>query len=216
MIKLTKLGEPTILNENKANWTEVLMRKERNGETPTDAEKSRYRHPQIKQVLIEETHGKCAYCESYILHTSFGDVEHIHPKSKDMSNSFCWENLTLACDRCNTLKGSTEGLVDPYADDPERNFEFLGPAVMPYPTEEKAILTERCLRLNRLQLIERRQEKIKYLSDQLLILNSTTNPALRDILKRDLEDNETASNQEFAATARSFLKLMLPKVLGGI
>lgn len=212
MIKLNKVAEPQILTNNEAHWTKVVADKLAKGEEPTDAEKSKYRHPEIKVALITETSGKCAYCESKILHIAFGDVEHIEPKSKTVQNLFKWNNLTLACDRCNTYKSNVEQLFDPYAEDPADAFEFLGPMVVPHPSHSTAVLTERVLRLNRAELRERRVEKIKYLADQLLILKEAKNDDLRRVLQQDLVENELADSQEFAAIARSFLKIMLPKV----
>ena len=81
MIKLSKTEEPQILLDNGPNWTKVIVDKIAVGETPTDTEKTRYRHPDIKAALVAETNGKCAYCESKVLHIHHGDVEHIYPKS---------------------------------------------------------------------------------------------------------------------------------------
>src|SRR5437660_11067609 len=106
MIKLSKTDEPAVLIERKADWTRTLVEKGARGEEPSDGEKNRYRHPDIKQALIAETHGKCAYCESKLLHITYGDVEHIVPKSAKIELSFQWKNLTLACDRCNTNKNA--------------------------------------------------------------------------------------------------------------
>ncbi|MBT2246974.1 HNH endonuclease [Sphingobium sp. BHU LFT2] len=213
MIALTKADEPQILTHNESAWTAVVVSKIAAGVEPTDTEKSRYRHADIKAALIVETSGKCAYCESKLLHVAFGDVEHIHPKSKAVANLFKWGNLTLACDRCNTYKGDAEGVIDPYAGDPEPRFTILGPMIMPDPSDVDALYTERKLRLNRPDLLERRAEKIKYLMDQVLILQNAKTAALRDVLADDLRNNETSADQEFAATARTFVATVLPTVL---
>ena len=212
MIKIEKIEIPEILKNNEACWTSVVVNKIESGEEPTDTEKSRYRHPKIKEALIKETHGKCAYCESKLLHVTYGDVEHIHPKSQDARNLFKWSNLTLACDKCNTGKGILRCVVDPYHDEIESSFKFLGPVVVPLPSNTSAIITERSLVLNRMELIERRADKIKYLSDQILLISNTKNPELREVLRNDLIINETASHQEFAATARSFIEAMINNI----
>jgi uncharacterized protein (TIGR02646 family) len=212
MIKLKKTSAPKILVDKEATWTKTIVDRISKGEKPTETERTRYRHPDIKKALISETFGKCAYCESKLLHIAYGDIEHIHPKSEDANNIFKWENLTLACDRCNTEKGIIRSIVDPYINEPSNFFEFLGPMVIPDPKNEIAVVTERSLKLNRLELMERRSDKIKYLASQLLILSHTKNQELKDVLRKDLLLNETSESQEFAATARSFLKTMIGKV----
>src|ERR1700677_4060556 len=101
MIKLSKLDEPPILAKNAIKWTKVLLDTVAAGKIPTETERPRYRHPQIKDTLVRETHGKCAYCESKLRHIHHGDVEHIMPKSLDLGKIVQWDNLTLACEKCN-------------------------------------------------------------------------------------------------------------------
>ncbi|MEQ1829786.1 MAG: HNH endonuclease, partial [Pirellula sp.] len=47
-----------------------------------------------------ETADKCAYCESKVTHVTFGDIEHIVPKS------IGGKQTTLTCGRCNNDQGS--------------------------------------------------------------------------------------------------------------
>ena len=124
MIELKKGQEPGVLARKSSLWTRVIVQKIEAGEEPTKTEKSRYNHPDIKNALIAETHGKCAYCESKFRHISYGDIEHVVPKSEDPSKWFNWENLTVACDVCNTNKSSApvdgETFIDPYCVNPVR------------------------------------------------------------------------------------------------
>lgn len=210
MIKLNKTEEPDILKDNGAIWLKALTDAEAAGIKPTEAEKGRYRHRDIKAALVKETHGKCAYCESKVLATGYGDVEHVIPKVTDVNETFRWANLTLACDRCNTNKGTVEGLVDPYIEEPAQLFHFLGPMVVADPESEKARLTERVLSLNRPALFEKRVQKIGYLHSQIVVLKATRDPHLRAVLETDLRMNEIAAHQEFAAVARNFLATVFP------
>src|SRR3954469_25335779 len=98
MIKLEKTERPQVLTDNADDWTAVLLEKQAQGEEPTTSEKTKYRHRDIKAALLNETHGKCAYCESKLRHITYGDVEHIVPKSLALAKIFDWANLTLACD----------------------------------------------------------------------------------------------------------------------
>jgi uncharacterized protein (TIGR02646 family) len=203
------MDKPAILVEKQEEWTKTLLDKARAGEEPSQTERSRYRHADIKNALIAETFGKCAYCESYLLHIAFGDVEHIHPKSKSIDNLLRWENLTLACDKCNTFKGQSEDIIDPYYDEPAEYFAFCGPMIVALPASERGLYSERTLQLNRLELVERRMERIKNLRDQLMILVNAKDDKLRNVLRTDMLKNETGMNKEFTAISRSFIASMI-------
>lgn len=91
-----------------------------------------YREDDVKVALVESHFGKCAYCETYILHISHGDVEHFRPKSEYSSDpgedtaqgyfwlAYDWDNLFLACPICNetfkhtyfALMPEVEGLLE--------------------------------------------------------------------------------------------------------
>lgn len=205
MIKLRKEPEPKILTASGAVWLKVLQDKVSAGETPTDIEKSRYRHPEIKAALTAETHGKCAYCESHILHIAYGDVDHIAPKSLKLADTFRWDNLTLACDVCNTYKKDRSDLIDPYNDDPAEFFRFLGPMVYAHPGNGKGVVTAKQLRLNRPYLIESRLRRLDAITSILSTIEATDDPSVRAVLIEDLLDNEAADQGEYAAVVRSFL-----------
>ncbi|PTX61615.1 uncharacterized protein (TIGR02646 family) [Kordia periserrulae] len=73
-----------------------------------------YSHADVKEALIKMGKGKCAYCESDILATYVGDIEHFRPKGeieelKPTGNSkpgyywlaADWDNLLFSCRNCN-------------------------------------------------------------------------------------------------------------------
>jgi uncharacterized protein (TIGR02646 family) len=215
MIKLEKGIEPEILTQNAATWTQAVVVKLNNGEAPTKTEKGRYNHPNIKQALIAETHGKCAYCESKLRHISYGDIEHVVPKSSDPSKWFSWPNLTLACDICNTNKSTThvdnETFIDPYAVDPEQHFWHIGALMHPQPGCDSAALTERLLELNRSELLERRTGRLKSLLKMLDVIERCGDQNLKKILWDDF-CNESKSDQEYAAMARSVTEMAKTKL----
>lgn len=85
------------------------------------SEYSYYSDATVKRQLIQTHHGKCAFCESFIMSTDYGDVEHYRPKAEvTQANpenmlleqkvpehpgyfwlSQTWENLFLSCKSCN-------------------------------------------------------------------------------------------------------------------
>ena len=212
MIKIVKGETPKILSENWVAWTEALQKKKAEGLEPTDTEKSRYRNPDIKKALIKETYGKCAYCESKLLHIAYGDIEHIMPKSKDIDKIFKWENLTLACDICNTNKGNVEDLIDPYIEDPETLIKFVGPLLLPALGSQKAWTTKQILDLNRIELVEKRKEKIENLYAHIKIFYEVGDKKQRQILKENFVKNEALAEKEFAAMARHFIRIELERI----
>lgn len=216
MIRLTKGPEPAVLRDNSAEWLKVLQDKIDAGEVPTDAEKSRYRHRDIKAALVVETHGKCAYCESRLLHIAYGDVEHISPKSFRLVDTFRWDNLTLACDVCNTNKKNVLNVVDPYVDDPNEFFRFLGPAIYTRSDDNRGILTVKQLKLNRPDLLAHRSRRLEAIANLILLIRETTDLQVRSVLIDDLFSNEASDENEYAAFVRSFLAAVAPDLQDAI
>jgi uncharacterized protein (TIGR02646 family) len=201
MIKLEKSPIPEILKANAAAWTKAVLEKLKLSIELGNSEKNKYNHPSIKEALVQETHGKCAYCESKILHITYGDIEHITPKKINPELWFDWENLTLACDICNTKKSSKEHIIDPYENDPASRVLFIGSTVWPAPGDEMSKHTIEELGLNREALIAKRQEKIESLMLQLEVIAKTNHPPLVETLKRDFK-LELTNDKEFAGLAR--------------
>ncbi|WP_230134550.1 hypothetical protein [Peribacillus frigoritolerans] len=74
-----------------------------------------YRHTSLKKVLAKSFNGKCAYCESYIIHIRAMEIEHYRPKKAININNklvypgYYWLaadflNLLPACPACNQLR----------------------------------------------------------------------------------------------------------------
>lgn len=63
---------------------------------------SRYKTSDIKDALNDIYHGKCAFCEQKIEQSQ---VEHYRPKSIYHWLVYSWDNLILACGKCNQGKG---------------------------------------------------------------------------------------------------------------
>lgn len=206
---LNKTTKPAILTEKAEEWTTTLLDVLERGEKPSDALKGRYRHPEIKNALIAETDGKCAYCESKIRHVSPGDIEHIIPKSRVPSEAYNWQNLTLACSECNNRKGDhysedDEGLVDPYADDPAQYFLFFKEVISPRPDRPRAMITEQVINLSRNELIERRRERMQFL-DGIVSAYSFAAETVKPVILINLRQH-LASDREYVSTSRAYIE----------
>ncbi len=62
-----------------------------------------------KDLLKEESHGKCAFCESPTSASYYGDVEHFRPKQRQMYwwLAYCLDNYVYSCRICNGAKSDT-------------------------------------------------------------------------------------------------------------
>lgn len=98
-------------------------------------------------------------------------------------------------------------MVDPYAVDPAKHFIVHGPVVTAFPGDDLALTTERLLDLNRSELLGRRMEKLEALRRHREVIARTLDPALVALLERDF-DAELGDEREYAATARSFARVV--------
>ena len=194
MIKLTKTAKPNILLQNAQKWTEEYLTCLQNHQVPSDTIINRYKHPDIKAALEAETHGKCAYCESKIMHVEYGDSEHILPKNKDARPDLYveWDNLTLACTLCNrdgkkAYYDPNAPLVNPYTDNIDDYFNFVGYII--HPKNKKGTLTIDTIKLNRLALAERRKSLLEKISKIFDIWNALPNSdKVKNVLHTMLKD----------------------------
>lgn len=209
MIGLKKLGEPSVLKDNKAQWTQEYV-DAKAADNVSDAIKYRYRHPEIKVQIRAETSDKCAYCESKVTHTYPGDIEHIVPHSIFHNLIVEWSNLTLACGECNRRKrdyfSNEEPLINPYIDNPEEHLYVVGTLIFGKPGNSKGRFAELRLELNRGELIERRFERIKSLRNLAEGYANQPAGALKELLRRELL-KEIESDREYAFISRAFLKV---------
>ena len=206
MIRLSDGPPPQVLVENGDAWTDeyVNWRVNRAGTEPR-----RYAHPEIRSALEAETVSKCAYCEGRIKDVAYTNIEHKLPKSKFPELVCDWENLTIACPKCNTNKGDYDlpecPLLDPYVDDVEEDVAFGGPfAVARGGARAKATIAQ--LDLNRKDLVFARTEALEKLVLLLdLVERSAVEPAFLPSLWVDI-DKVTAEAGEFASACRYFLE----------
>jgi hypothetical protein len=210
MIALDKGPIPVILDEHWVEWRDEYLEAKANN-TLTNAIRFRYRHADIKTAIVEETHNKCAYCESKVTHVHPGETEHILPISERPDLIVTWINLTLACTECNRRKSNyyepDEPLVNPYDDDPSAHLMFIGVIVL--PKGDKGRRTWHLLELTkRMALMEQKKEKLEKMNLLLERYLALPESATKSFLKDELLA-ETASHSEYAATARSFLSTAL-------
>lgn len=203
MRNIQKLTEPEILASNKESWLHDYLE-----DKDSATKKYRYRHPEIKQRLKDESGTKCVYCESKIGHNTPGDIEHKVPSSKDETLHFTWSNLAIACTECNRRKNDyyEEGneFLDPHSDDVEAMLEHHGPLVMWTTGEHRAEISVRILQLNnesRKDLIVRKSQAIMEFNDMIERYSTTGNSTLKKVLYLEIHDRVLA-DKEYSAMLR--------------
>lgn len=212
MIMIRKLEKPDILVRNAEKWTKEYCSCLNAGQKPSNTIQTRYNEPSIKARLIEETHGKCAYCESKITHIAYGDIDHILPKNKGACPELYveWENLTLACELCNR-SGKRDYynpellLINPYVDNPEEHFMDLGEFIISISGDDRARITNDILKLNRTELIERRKERIDLVAALLELWAREQNTCRKNTLEQQLHE-QYSEEKEFSSTIKAYLK----------
>ncbi|HLP61522.1 MAG TPA: hypothetical protein VK186_21955 [Candidatus Deferrimicrobium sp.] len=124
---------------------------------------------QLKEHLFELFHGKCAYCESKLLHVASGEVEHYRPKRQVSENpghpGYYWlaydvDNLLPCCEKCNRTRGKQNHfpvkvshayspeelhkeeplLLNPYFHQPSEHLKFI-PGTMGNGKDDKVLGT---------------------------------------------------------------------------
>jgi hypothetical protein len=189
MRNIPKLGVPEVLVQKRDEWDAAVR------SNPSEYNKTRYRHADIKSRLVDETGGKCVYCESKIGHNCPGDIEHKAPKSKRLDLIFDWGNLTIACNECNRRKleyyDDACMFLDPNTDDVESMVTHVGPFVFHLPGETRSELTVRLLELDRFDgrsaLVARKLESLENVRNLVDRIATASHPLLKQILSEDLE-----------------------------
>jgi uncharacterized protein (TIGR02646 family) len=208
MIRLTKAAPPAVLTSNKERWTIEFFAFQRGDDGIAAEAARRYAHQDIRDALRDETSGKCAYCEAHIEHVDYSHIEHILPKSRRPEMVCEWENLTLACSRCNVNKGDYYDLVcmlvDPYQDEIGSHLVFAGPLVA-HRSPDRGRVTISKIGLNRSELMAKRKEAIENVQRVLDLLDVADEGPVKQALEGELAEL-TCPQAEFSATTRAFVR----------
>jgi hypothetical protein len=109
MRNVKRIGKPVSLQRNAAKWTAELLAAI--GKSRKRAKKvpkkfyDRYQCDDVRDALNSMYKGLCCYCEARIATVSYEHIEHRRPKQKYPKHAFRWDNMHLACSRCNSHKG---------------------------------------------------------------------------------------------------------------
>lgn len=214
MIRVYSSPKPDILAKKEGAWKLAI----RSATTQTARAKAqnKYRHQKIKAALEQHFHGKCAYCESRITHVDYPHIEHFKPKSWPQFYELAvdWDNLLLACGRCNGTENKgvkfptaaeNGPLVNPKAEEPGEHlgFDFDGNTKLAnvLGLTPRGDTTRNVLGLNRPDLVKQRSDFVK----KLWVIGHRYHfdEAARVIIEEAI--NEKAEYSAFARALKSYL-----------
>ncbi|MHB9026598.1 MAG: HNH endonuclease [Armatimonadota bacterium] len=128
MKNVTREIKPESLIQNADEWKRLVLENKDNGKEIPPALIEKYKQTDVKESLTrmysDEDGCYCCYCEAQIDDVDYPHIEHRKPKSKFPECAFDWDNLHLACPKCNIHKGNQwdeeneilDATVDPIKD----------------------------------------------------------------------------------------------------
>ncbi|WP_083773663.1 HNH endonuclease signature motif containing protein [Paenarthrobacter aurescens] len=204
MIEIQKQEMPAWIVRNQSEKTAEYIA------APPAKKPSPWRAPEVVDSLKRECAKKCIYCESIIDDVSYSAVEHIRPKSLFEDLVLAWDNLGLACPRCNTNKGDywTEDpglrLLDPYRDVISEHLEFRGPLTVAKLGSSRGENTLRRLKLHsREDLLISRLRRIEELHTRLAMWHQEHDSGRKELYAEDVAA-AIAPDREFSALLRAY------------
>lgn len=160
MRKLTKGPRPSVLSTSGDRLRDEYLEATREGQSSTPKP---WQHPEIRRGLEDETNSRCVYCDSEIRSVAFPNIEHYRPRARFPELVVEWDNLTLACPRCNNAKRAKWNdelpFVNPFFEEPEDHIVFVGPiAKGKSPRGEYTVLE---IDLNAFEVVQARDQQIE-------------------------------------------------------
>lgn len=205
-----KRGEiPKILKEYGCSWTDELQAQLRLYGIISNVPKkyiNHYKHPDIKDALIDMYGHFCCYCQSPIGKQTYEHIEHLKPKSLFPDECFEWSNLHLSCQICNVSYKKDKWDVDAPILSPTLDIieDYLTvnlntAEIIAIDGNKRALTTINHTGLNREGLIEARLKLIVYMKK---LMEIGQGEQLRELLEMQVE---TAGHK---IVCQSFLKLL--------
>ncbi|MBP3043665.1 HNH endonuclease [Arthrobacter jiangjiafuii] len=202
MRSLQKSQEPEVLARNRTSWTESYVEAARSKRTPI----AYWRRRPIPEVLLAETDRRCAYCDSHVIHVAQPHIEHYRPRKSYPELVVAWDNLTVACPRCNALKldnfSEKLPLVNPFIDDPMDHFIFYGDMVFA-PESLRGEYTIQILGLNREDIVSMRKQRMLNM-ERLVASWRKAPPVLRNGILSEI--HVQFESGEYEASVRTMLQ----------
>jgi len=108
MRNVKRRKKPMSLQRNGSRWKRELLAELSAAccekRKPKQSFYDRYQQDDIRKAIHKMYNGLCCYCETRVKPSGYEHIEHRKPKKKFPESTFDWENLHLACPRCNVKK----------------------------------------------------------------------------------------------------------------
>ena len=146
MRNVTRSAIPTSLAANGTKWRDELLQWIQSNPTVKvpNALVKHYAQDDVREALRKMYRDQCCYCEGRITDVSFDHIEHRRPKSKFRDRVFDWDNLHLACPKCNLKKSDkwskTAPILDAVGDRPIEDhltYEFGNTGLLRWPESRR-------------------------------------------------------------------------------
>lgn len=208
---MIRLSRPSLsdaaTNRLVARRDELLQLLADNAEIPSRLLRYYRTATEIKPALRSASSGKCIYCESFVGHVYFGDVEHILPSHHFPELRLTYENLGYSCAVCNNNKldhfDPASPLIDPFKEDPLEHIDARGPSLRPLTTKGDATIT--VLDLNRPDLLVRRHESFAQIDRLVSAYQSETSNGKKAVLATQLR-REWDASKEFSMVRQNHIR----------
>jgi len=201
MRTLHKQAPPASLVENQAAWTQRYKEAVDAGHPPPAV----WATTPIREGLRAETQERCAYCDAAISHIAFDHIEHYRPRNLRPDLVLDWDNLTIACPRCNGAKreqfDETNPYVFPFADDPLDHFVYAGDLVYT-PWSDRGTLTVSHLGLNKFGRKRARRRRLEAVAGYLARWKNSSGAARVEHANFIIDD---LTQGDYFQTVRAFL-----------
>jgi uncharacterized protein (TIGR02646 family) len=127
MRNVKREGKPASLRDHAEDWNRLVHEATNNGQ-PIDDLIEKYRQEDVREALrrmySDDDGCYCCYCEAQIDEVACDHIEHRKPKAMFPEYAFDWDNLHLACPKCNTNKRAKwddqnpilDAVIDPIQD----------------------------------------------------------------------------------------------------
>lgn len=211
MIRYTKGPIPEILQQNARDWTVELLALIEGGREVESGILRRYAHSSIKSQVKQDSYDKCIYCESKITHISYGDIDHIKPKSRFPAETYSWDNLALVCNKCNNTKRDNYDPatppINPYRENPALFLKAVGAIIWPEPGNDRGQVTVSIVKLNRTELLERRRARLEQIRPMFENIARAINPEIRAIFREQLLE-ELKPEKEYVFVCKTAIETL--------
>lgn len=206
MQNIRRLPKPDSLVKHSEKWTNELLDQIKlsleTGDPVNDSYYNKYNKDDIRDTLNKMYHNRCCYCESKIGIVDFPHIEHRKPKRQNHGVpstpfpecTYDWDNLHLACQKCNNSKGTKYNYEDPILDSVidvpiEEHFTYqMGvDGILWCPLTERGKTTVKDADLNRTELGKARLDIFSEVFNQLSFIKRNPGNPGNEIAISELE-----------------------------